>query len=195
MLYTNCDIPAKLFYKEIIDKSNLDALGEGTPEEKEAAFYSILDELCDIEKNYELSSIYDKKEQIKRIQAIVSVIETILFAMVFLPSTQDELNEQIDIINSIEYIKVKFSKDKPLSKEIERVHNSVIGALMAQISELEDSSKVTGSNIKSSFEKDVLTMARISGVRLNDEDSLRYFTELKIISRDIVKQQSKKKHG
>lgn len=196
-LYTNCEIPAKLFYNEVIGKSNLNALGEGTQQELESAFYSILDELCEIEGNDELRSLYNKSEKISRINSVIYTIEACLYPIKNLHDimTNEQIKTCISHLNSIKYIKVKFDINKGIVEEIKRVETSILGVLNNQINELNDVKKEKGKKTNMNFEREVLNLARITGIRLTDTDTLKYFIELKNMAKDIAKQQNKLRNG
>lgn len=190
ILYNNCDIPAKLFYNEVIGKSNLSVLGSGTDKELESALYGIIDELCEIEQNRELVNIYKKKDKIDRIQTLINYIETVLYDIVFIKLTEEERNDFIDILNSIDYIKIKFDKKKDILSEVERVQKSVIGMLKNQINH--EKGEVDKKEQKyAGFEKELVRLEQIlpSGY-INPDCTLRLYAEYKTLAKEISREKN-----
>ena len=191
IFYNNCDIPAKLFYNEVIGNSNLSVLGKGNPEQLEKAFYGILDELCAIEDNKEMIAIYRKREKLVRLNLILTYIETVLHQLAYIKMPEDQRLARIEKLNSLSYPRVKFDPKKPNLDEVERVGKSVVGMLKNQINSEQADVEKKGEKAKSTFEAEVLALAKITGIRLNDHDSLRYFAELKVIAKEQIKAQEK----
>lgn len=193
--YNNCEIPAKLFYNEIIGKGNLAVLGKGTPKQLQDALMSIIDELCVIEDNKELIAIYRKRDKITRLYQLISYVETSLHVLYYIKLTDAERWERLEkYLSGLPNIKFKVNRKEPVEKEIDRAMSSVVGMLRNQLnSESEDVDKKE-QKVKATFEAEVLSLAKITGIRLMDNDSLRYFAELKTLAKRIINEQNKA-HG
>lgn len=197
IIYSNCEIPAKLFYNEIIGKSNLSVLGNGTPDELNTALYGIIDELTELEDNKELLLLYNKRMRVNKIQLIIAFIEESLYQISYLKLTDEERLKKIERLNSLPTVSVKFDIKKPIAEEIIRVQKSVIGMLKNRLNmEQEDEEKKTDKAV-TSFEEMTVYIFKTTGYKVTDTDTLRTFAVYKkdsIKTNQQLKAQSQK-HG
>lgn len=193
IIWSTCDIPAKLFYNEVIAKSNLSVLGKGTPEQLDEAFKSIIDELCVIENNVGIINLYRKRFNISKTQLILSFVETTLHQIAYLKLTDEERLKRIQWLNNIKGVSVKFNTNKPILEEIERVSVSVLGSLRNKLkSEIQDDEKKTEKAV-GSFEKRLGQLSIVLGWQVSEDLSLRYFCELCNGAKEKIKIQNQ--HG
>lgn len=193
MLYTNCEIPAKLFYTEVIGKSNLAALGEGTEEELQAAFYSILDELCDIDNNQEMLDHYKRQVKVMIIESTITLIESCCFALMFLTITEEQVNHYSEVLNGIKLIRVKFNKDADRYAECGekgRIRTSIIGMLNNQINTLNDVQQQKGEKSSYNFYQECARLESILAPKNIDQNtSLYMYVEYKKLAKEKIKLQ------
>lgn len=197
IIYSNCEIPAKLFYNEVIGKSNLSVLGNGTPEELNTALYRIIDELTELEDNKELLLLYNKRMRVSKIKLTIAFIEESLYQIAYLKLTDEERLTRINRLNNLPNLSVKFDVKKPITEEIARVQKSVIGMLRNRLNmEQEDEEKKTDKAV-TSFEEMTVFIFKTTGYKVTDTDTLRTFAVYKkdaIKTNQQLKAQSKK-HG
>lgn len=190
VMYKDCDIPAKLFFK-VINTSDYTLLGEGTPEEQEQAFNDIFDEYYILDGNKQVEASFKKSNRLALLRMNKSFIDSILHAITFVPMTKEERIELIQTLNSTELIKPPFNVDKPILDEIKRVQikSKAIGNLIRY--ELSGEKK-TDTNVKSSFEKEVVSIENILGRGIENNDlTLRKYVELKKSAIEKVNNQKK----
>lgn len=191
ILYNNCEIPAKLFYNEVIGKSNLNALGKGKPEHLNKAFYDIIDELCALEDNKALISVYKKRFKLTQLVLTKEYIETALHRITFTKMTPELRREKIEKwLQPLKYPKIKFDFNKPILEEIERVSRTV-KMLNNEINTHNDDIQDKGKKANIGFEEEVAGINRITGCRVLDTDTLRQFIAYKKQAKEIVKAQEK----
>lgn len=194
MLYTNCDIPAKLFYNEVIGKSNLNALGKGSKQKKEEALKTIIDELYELEDNRELIELYRKQKKITDIVLTQQYIQTALHRLAYIKETHEQKVEFIKkYITSLKYPKIKWDFTKPIPEEIIRAEG-YIKMLNNQLNEHNQDNKKKSEKIKSGFEDRVASINKITGCRVQDTDTLRQFIAFENIAKETIKAQEKA-HG
>lgn len=191
ILYNDCEIPAKLFYNEVIGKSNLNALGKGKPEQLNKAFYDIIDELCVLEDNKALISVYKKRLKLTQLVLTKEYIETALHRITFTKMTPELRREKIEKwLHPLKYPKIKFDFNKPILEEIERVSRTV-KMLNNEINTYNDDIQDKGKKANIGFEEEVAGINRITGCRVLDTDTLRQFIAYKKQAKEIVKAQEK----
>lgn len=196
-MYKDCDIPAKLFFK-IINTGDYSLVGEGTKEEQEQAFNDIFDEYFKLTNNKSLLTVYVKRHKITLIQAQIHAITSILHAITYVTQTAEERIEQIDLLNSIQGVRVNFSKDKPILLEIDRVQRRVLGALRNQLKMEQSTEKKESQAPELTFERKVVGMSKVTEIRIPpNEISLYEFIEYENLTKEIVAANNKltKKNG
>jgi len=176
--WTNCDIPAKLFF-DIMHTGDYSKLGTDTPVKLEAAFDAIFDEYNNLDSNPKITQWFDKQIKIKLLRAKINAIDTCLHHIAYSSLTRDERIEAINILNSIEGVKINFSLDKPLLDEILRVKNSVVGLLNNQLNIELSTEKKQAENIKYEFTEDLVAVENMLERQVDENVSLRKFVFLK----------------
>jgi len=178
ILYTNCDIPARLFFNNL-SAGDLSVLGTGTQEELQVAYYSILDEYCELDNNTSFIEAFKKEEIISLIQSDIATIETALHAIIYVELTKDERISIIDKLNEWKppHAVVRFDKDKPLLDEALRIQKKVIGALKNRLNQEVSTRKKRVEKVKRTFESDCVAIEIALQVSINDDVSLRKFIE------------------
>lgn len=175
--YTNCDIPAILFFDELMH-GNISVLGKGTPEQLNNAYWGIIDEYCELSGNFKMKSWFEKQEKVSNIQRAISDVNVCINNIILasqIATHKEQIVPFIDAINKLEFPKVRFSYTKPLHEEVERVRKSVIGVLNNQLKiELGNEQKKKEA-IKKDFMARIVNIQNIIGRNLDDNISLRKF--------------------
>lgn len=169
--YTDCNIPAKLFFK-VASSGQYELLGAGEPRDCEDAFYTIFDEYFKLDPNETLRDIYKKAAKIRGLQLRISFIETCLHQIIFVPMTVEERLLVIDVLNGLDGVRINFSKDKPIKEEVSRVQSRIIGALKNEIKHETITEKKQKAGIERSFEQDLASICINLGIYLHNEITL-----------------------
>jgi len=178
IIYSNCDIPARLFFNNL-SAGDLSVLGTGTQEELQKAYYSILDEYCELDNNTAFIEAFKKEEIISLIQSDIATLETALYAIIYVELTKDERISIIDKLNEWKppHAVIKFNKDNPILDEVLRVKKSVIGALKNRLNQEVSTRKKRVEKVKRTFEADCVSIEISLQVSINDDVTLRKFIE------------------
>lgn len=174
ILYTNCDIPARLFFDELM-QGNISVLGKGTPTELHNAYMAIVDEYCELDNNRKMLDWFTKQNRISKIQRGISDVALCLAPIKYICITESQFKRAINNINYIDYPKVKFDIKKPLNDEIKRVEHSVIGMLKNELNMLVDDNTKSKEKIQKDFFKRLVSVQNALGRNLDDNISLRKF--------------------
>lgn len=197
--WNNCDIPAKLFYNEVVAKSNLSVLGNAPMPELKKAFSDIIDELFEIENNNDLREALKKREKVSYLYSVIATIEAVLHAIVYLYQTHEEREKQIALLNTIEYVKIRFktglTDENDILDEVKRVQNVVIGSLKNKIHETKGEEKESTEKTTATFERDLVSISMLMEFTLPDNISLRMFAEYKKAAQERIKAMKKHKNG
>ena len=178
--YNDCSIPAKLFFEEILSKDNVSVLGEGTPEELEAAKMAIIDEYCVIDNNYKLKQWYKTNAKIKVIEHTISTISAIVYALYYNNPNKEQKEALINALNILDKPKIRFKKEKPLKDEIIRINTKVLGALRNEIKFLRPKkNNEEEKENKYYFDTDYMKLCAAMGQSLPDNPTLAGYVELK----------------
>lgn len=186
--YSNCDIPAILYFDELMH-GNVSVLGKGTPEQLNTAYWSIIDEYCELSGNYKMKTWFEKQEKVSNIQRAISDVNVCINNIILatqLASLPEQITPFIDAINKLEFPKVKFSYDKPLFQELDRVRRGVIGSLNNQLKiELGNEEKKKEA-IKKDFMGRMVNIQNVLGYTITDETTLRKFIYLEKSAQEKV---------
>lgn len=196
LYYTNCDIPAKLFF-DIMHNEDYQKLGTVSIEECEKAYDDISDEYFTILPNLKLKAFITKKAKIHYLTTQIAYINSLLSIICFTPLKVDERNLIIDELNTIDGVKINFKKDlKNLKSEIERVQNSVIGILNNQINSLKDDKEKKAEKSKYVFQGDIVRLRQaLDGMHIDENISLYMYAELTKAAIDVSNQRKAQKNG
>lgn len=192
MLYKDCNLPAKLFFK-VLSTQDYTLLGEGTPEEQENAYYAIYDEFCLLSPNDELKRIYNKKAKIERLYMKIAFIETVLYNIVYLKLTVEERLEFVNELNLLEGVAVKFNPDMPIKDEVIRIQTRVIGALKTQIKAEEATEEKQRKVVPYNFEQSLSSICLALGIYLHPEITLYEYVAYRNSAMEKIKAQEKLK--
>jgi hypothetical protein len=191
--WSNCDIPARLFYDEVVGNDNYNILGEGTPEELEKAFFGILDELAEIDDNKHMVSAMRKTESIKMIQGQMFTISSALQLLFTLHSVmcKEDRNNLIDELNSQNVQpRIKMDKEGDLMEEIEKVQLGTLRSLKHALNLEKSTIQTDVRKAKKAFIKDLVSVQNVLGYALPDDVSLRKFIALKIAAKEKINAQN-----
>lgn len=194
MLYKDCNIPAKLFFK-VLSTQDYTLLGEGTIEEQENDYYAIYDEFCTLSPNDELKRIYNKKAKIEGLYLKIAFIETILYNILYLKLTVSERLEFINELNNLEGVKVKFNPDLPILDEVQRVQTRIIGTLKTQIKAEEATEKKQRESTPYNFEQNLAQICITLGIYLKSDVTLYEYIAYRSAAMEKIKAQEKLKKG
>lgn len=192
--YNDCEIPAKLFYNEVIGKNNLSVLGNDTSENLNKAFLSIIDELCELEDNQDIKLLYNKRKKLIDLHLLMSFIDECLYQIAYIQH-EEHRNKVIHRLNTVKGVNVRFDIKKGINEEILRVQKSVMGMLRNRIKTEElDEQKKTDTQV-TSFEEMTVSIFKITGYKVTDTDTLRTFSVYKKDAIRTNQQLKAKKHG
>lgn len=180
-LYTDCDVPATIFFK-VMSKGDYTLLGEGTTEEQENAFYSIFDEFYTLRESNKLKKAYTKSNRVSILRLQIQLIKTILHQIVFVPMTIEERLQCIEILNDIDGVKVRFNIDKPIVDEVSRVQNKILGHLNNELNREMSTEKKQNEGLGITFERELASICISLGIYLNSNISLREYIEYEKIA-------------
>jgi len=181
--YTNCDIPAKLFF-DVMHSEDYLKLGGDSKEEAEKAYDVIFDEYFTLMPNNKLKSYLNRRHKINALKGIITCIQDEIYCIINIfdyPST--EFTESIDRIN--EYIGCYLKQGKHLinvSKgvvdELERVRKQVIGILNNMLNSEIKQIPVEAEKTKYVFTDDLVAIQNVFGYNLPEDISLYKFASL-----------------
>jgi len=194
--YTNCEIPAKLFF-DIMHTEDYQKMGTVSIEECEKAYDVISDEYFTILPNIKLKTYLLKKAKIYHLEAKITYINSVLGLISFTPLTIHERNKIIDELNSIDGVKVNFKKDLNLLKsEIQRVQSSVLGILKNQINSIKDDKEKKEEKSKYVFQGDIVRLRQaLDGMHIDENISLYMYAELTKAAIDVSNQRKAQQNG
>lgn len=183
--YTDCNIPARLFY-HIMHTDDFESTGG------EDNFYKIFDEYVGLVPSPQLITYLRKQQRINSLQLRIKGITTCLYAITYLP-LGDRLSAFVEQLNAYEDVRPKFNISKPRIDEIERIQKRVLGSLKTSLkSELSDIEKKNESQINA-FEQNKLAFSRILETNIPRDVNLYEWAEIeKAVKIEI---QNRKKHG
>lgn len=178
IIYNNCDIPAKMFFDELM-QGNASVLGHGSSEDIHNAYMNIIDEYCDLDNNIRMIDWFKKQEKISCIQIAISNITTLLYIIkkVYNPKNERQ-KEAVTLLNKIKYTSVRFDDKKPLNEEIIRVESVVLGVLRNDLNMEISTEKHEQKEIKKEFLKRLVAIENCLGRAIDDDISLRRFIYL-----------------
>lgn len=177
ILYSNCDIPARLFFDELMH-GNITVLGKGNPNDLYEAYWGVIDEFCDIDNNTTLRNWFHKQVKLSKLQRAISDVRTLLNPIKNLVVVRCELEACITLINALEYPKVNFDIEKPLDEEIKRVEFQVIGILENELNMLMPEQTEKKKEIIKDFSDRLVAVENALGRQIDDNVSLRKFISL-----------------
>lgn len=175
--YTNCEIPAKLFFEDLLSKNNLSVLGNAPNSELEAVKMDIIDEYCDIDNNQRMKQWYKNQAKILLINQSISNITSLLYLLKYSNPNKKQQNQIINSLNTIKKPRVKFDATKPIDEEIIRVNTKVLGALRNELKILEPKDKKEED--KYYFDEDYMGLWTALGQSLPENPTLTQYVALK----------------
>lgn len=179
IIYNNCDIPAKLFYNEVIGRNNASILGNASDEDLAKALYAIIDELTELEDNRELVEYKRKRKKVDEITLVMMFIEESLYQLAYLTMNTEQIKKRAARLNKLPYVTAKFDLKKPLKEEIERWQQSVLGMLRTKLKSEQDVKETKANKAVVSFEEMTVFIFRSIGYKVSDTDTLRTFAVYK----------------
>jgi len=174
----DCNIPAKLFF-EVMYSSDYTKLGKASETELQAAYDVIFDEYVLLDNNDKVIQWFKKKCRVLDINTKISTINLCLHHIAMTVMTHAERKEAVDILNSIEGVRINFSLKKDPLEEISRVQTSVIGQLKNQLNQEIASEKTVNEKVKHSFENDLVSIENALERTIPDDVSLYKYIALK----------------
>jgi len=188
ILYSNCDIPAKLFFDEVCN-GNLSVLGEGTPAELEAANMSIIDEYCEIDNNVSFKEAFTLEEKISGLLATIEAINLAVHTIAYdqLLSKEDRL-EMIANLTAFKKPKITFNLDAPIINECNRIATKIVGSLKNNLNQLIAQRKKERTTRNKIFHKSLAALKTVlAPIMIEENVSLRMFLEYEKIATERSK--------
>lgn len=190
-IYTDCSIPAKLFF-DIINTKDYALLGEGSIIELEKVFESIFDEYVEIDRNNKIINWYEKTKKIHFIQTTMNHINNLLYMIVYTPMTETQRESVVEILNTIPNVKCRFDLTKNVLSEVKRVQTSVLGSMRNQLKLLDANATVEETVKKYIYQQDIAKMSTILGFQINTGITMYEFVSYKHSSVEAINQRKKK---
>lgn len=172
-IWDSADIPAKLYFK-ILETDDFTLLGGNSEEEREQAWSKIVDEDFEITKNVKVKTYLDKRCKIEALKLHIQAIKDNMYVLIYLPLT-DTLKKEI--IFNLSELGCKWEDDKDIIDNCHRIAKSNIALLNNQVKMLEDTVSKKVTDIKSSFEADLIAIENVLMRQISENVSLRYFRE------------------
>lgn len=174
IFWKDCSIPAKLFFEDVI-KGNYHVLGNAPESELQKAYWSIIDEYVILDKNDALKDWFKRLEKISVIEDVKAKITDCVYLLSSLNLTEELQDRTITALNSIEFIKVRFDKNKGIQEEIIRINNEVIGELDNEIEITKLGIKTTGEQEAMKYELMLSNIQDVHGYWMPEDLTLRMF--------------------
>lgn len=188
--WNDATIPARIFF-EMMHSADYSVLGS-TPEENAKAFMQIFDEYVDLDGNDRIVSLYRKKCRIVSLESRINAINMHLYAVLYTALNVDDRLKIIDSLNSIESSPgkslVKFNVDKPLTEEVSRVQQFVIGNINNELNIERLTEKKQSEAVKYSFESDLVAIEDALGRTIPDDITLKKYIAYKKSAQEKAKQ-------
>lgn len=179
--YTNCKIPAELFFN-ILNTEDYTLLGTGDSKELEEAFYVIFDEYVDISGNNKIKQWYAKRKKVALLQFLINYVQEVMKAIITMPLTTDERLRLIEVLNEIPRVRAKLNVDKPILEEVKRIQTQVLGILRNELNMELSTEQKQGDSVKHSFHQDLARISANLGFQIKDDVTLYEFEEYKKIA-------------
>lgn len=184
--YSNCDIPAVLFFDELMH-GNVSVLGKGKEEDLKKAYFNILAEYVELSKNNTIKKWYNDVERISNIKRAISDVYAIISTICTFYGTK-YLEEFTKTINALEYPKLNFDPKKDILSEIERI-NSVIGNLKNELYMVDNEKETEIKKAQKNFIKNIVSIQNSLGYSIEENVTLRKYIYLEQSVRDMIKSQ------
>jgi len=195
IFWTNCDIPAKLFF-DIMHTGDYSKLGTDTPAKLEAAFDGIFDEYTTISNNLKVANYLNKNKKISDIVLQINGIEETISVIEFVPMTQAHALECVEILNRYKAVKPKFDpKAKDILKEINRIKTSVLGILRNQLNQLIDGLPKQKEKVANEYHHEKIILQSVHGYVIPDSTSLYEWVEYIKVAKEKQQPVNTKKNG
>lgn len=172
-IWDSADIPAKLYFK-ILETDDFTLLGGNSEEERDLAWSKIVDEDFEITKNTKVKTYLDKRCKIEALKLHIQAIKDNMYVLIYLPLTQTLKD---DLISNLSELGCKWEDDKDIIDNCHRIAKSNIAILSNQVKIIEDAVSKKGTNIKTSFEADLVSIENVLMRPISENVSLRYFRE------------------
>ena len=174
--YNNCDIPAKLFFNQLI-QGDSSVLGIGTPEELHKAYFDIIDEYCELDNNKKLLELFTTQEKISRMQNTQIHIKSQIYNLKYLCETKEHVLKVKEVLDEIQRPVIKFDPDKGIEFNIKRLE-MIIGSLNNNIKMLIPTEKIQKKQVKTDFNKRLVNVENALNREINEDVTLRKFIYL-----------------
>lgn len=194
-LYTDCSIPAKLFFT-IANKKDYSLLGEGSDEDLKNIYDQISEEFAYLNNGKELASVYNTYKKTWILETVIAHAETLLYALVYMPLTEKERDEVIEIINKVPLLNANIDKNKDISEEALRVKKQSIGILHNELNMIAPDDKKENENDKEEiiFESELARICLTLGFQVSNTISLYEYAEYKKTALSIAKKRLTQQH-
>lgn len=183
--YTNCDIPAVLFFDELMH-GNTSVLGDGSKDELEEVYFKILEEYVDLSKNNKIKKWYNDIERASNIKRAISDVYVIVANICMFYGTK-YITDYTKIINSLEYPTLNFDPEKDLLAELERINYSVIGSLKNELQMIDNEKNTEVKKAQKNFIKNIVSIQNSLGYSIEENVTLRKYIYLEQSVRDMIK--------
>lgn len=187
--WKDTSIPAKLFF-DMLTSGDYSEIGNIPENERQDVFMKIYDEYIMLDNNEKVIEWYKKQCRISLLEHWIERVTVILYTICYVPMTDEERLQAIEILNSIEErpasegIKAKFlvnfDINKPVLEEIHRIQNTILGTLKTRLNIEKSTEKKQKEGVKYEFIKDLTDIELVLGKDAIEENvSLKKFVYYK----------------
>lgn len=190
-LYTDCSIPAKLFF-DIAAKKDYSLLGEGSKEQLQVIYEDIAEEYYTLSDEKGLKTHYNTHKKVALLEITIHHTETLLYMLLYTPMTNDERGSVIDVVNAVPKLNANINKETDLLTEIIRVQQQCLGILHNELNIIKpEETKEHVKDVPFVFESELVKICVTLGFQLSANISLYEYVNYRKTAMDIAKQRQK----
>lgn len=164
-------------------------MGEGSKEDLKNIYDQISEEFAYLSNGKELFSVYNTYKKTWTLETVIAHTETLLYALIYMPLTEKERDDVIDVINKVPLLNANIDKHKDIAEEALRVKKQCIGILHNELSMIASEDKKENENDKEEiiFESELARICLTIGFQVSNTISLYEYVEYKKTALSIAK--------
>lgn len=177
IFYSDCSIPARLFFDHIIH-GDISVLGVGNNREVHNAYWSIINEFCELDNNNGLLKWFKLQVKLSNTERAIHDVQTLLFPIKHLCEDEYQIEVCVKFLNALKYPVINFDTSKPLQEEIQRIESQVIGILHNELEMQKPAHEQEHKKIVKDFNDRLVAVENMLGRSIDDDVTLRKFISL-----------------